>query len=96
MSSSAFDFKQKLQRVQPRPATPSQVTDSKLDEVAEHHSFVSREPMLRVERVRGAEPIDVLSVKGPLSVLNRFKNFCNETGQPYWRAIDTMLKEMGR
>ena len=96
MSPNAFDFKQKLQRVQPRAAASPEVTDSKLDEVAERHSFVSREPMVRVERVRGAEPIDVLSVKGPLSVLNRFKHFCNETGQPYWRAIDTMLKEMGR
>ncbi len=96
MSSNAFDFKQKLQRVQPKPAVPPELMDAKLDEVAERHDFVSREPVVRVERVRGAEPIDVLSVKGPLSVLNRFKNFCNETDQPYWRAIDAMLKTMGR
>jgi hypothetical protein len=96
MSLNAFDFKQKLQRVQPKPAAPPEVMDTKLDEVAERHEFVSREPVVRIERVRGAEPIDVLSVKGPLSVLNRFKNFCNETDQPYWRAIDAMLKAMGR
>jgi hypothetical protein len=96
MSSSAFDFKQKLQRVQPKPALPQEGMDAKLDEIAERHEFVSREPVLRVERMRGAEPIDVLSVKGPLSVLNRFKNYCNETDQPYWRAIDSMLKATGR
>src|SRR3954466_8550912 len=60
MSSSAFDFKQKLQRVQPKPALPQEGMDAKLDEIAERHEFVSREPVLRVERMRGAEPIDVL------------------------------------
>ena len=95
--TSPFEFGAKLpiNRVTPKPApgapTPEAVT--KLD--AAEHGFVSREPMTRVERVRGSEPIDVLSVKGPLSVLNRFKQYCNQTGQPYWRALDQMLRDRG-
>ncbi len=97
--TSPFEFKTKLpiDRVAPKPApgasTPE--ADPKLDAVAEERGFVSREPVVRVERVRGSEPIDVLSVKGPLSVLNRFKQYCNDTGQPYWRALDAMLKDRG-
>jgi hypothetical protein len=37
-----------------------------------------------------------MSVKGPLSVLSRFKQYCNETNQPYWRVLDEMMKQMGR
>jgi hypothetical protein len=97
--TSPFEFGAKLpvNRVAPKPApgTPSPETVSKLDAVAEGHGFVSREPMTRVERVRGNEPIDVLSVKGPLTVLNRFKQYCNQTDQPYWRALDQMLRDRG-
>jgi hypothetical protein len=97
--TSPFEFGTKLpvNRVAPKPApgTPTQEAVTKLDAAAEGHGFVSREPMVRVERVRGGEPIDVLSVKGPLAVLNRFKRYCNETGLPYWRALDQMLRDRG-
>src|SRR5215207_1636503 len=96
---SPFEFEPKLpiNRVAPKPAPGAPTPDAvaKLDAAADGHGFVSREPMTRVERVRGSAPIDVLSVKGPLSVLNRFKQYCNETGQPYWRALDQMLRDRG-
>ena len=95
--TSPFEFKLPINRVAPKPApgTPTPEAVAKLDAAAEGHGFVSREPLARVERVRGSEPIDVLSVKGPLSVLNRFKRYCNETDQPYWRALDQMLRDRG-
>jgi hypothetical protein len=69
----------------------------KIDEAAERHGFVSREPMTRVKRVRQSEPIEVLSVKGPLSVMNRFKEYANAEGHTsYWTAIDALLKRAGR
>src|SRR5215217_5476299 len=96
---SPFEFGAKLpiNRVVPKPApgTPTPEAVAKLDAAAEGHGFVSREPLTRVERVRGSEPIDVLSVKGPLTVLNRFKQYCNQTGLPYWRALDQMLRDRG-
>jgi hypothetical protein len=83
--------------VQPKlPPQPVTEEAKKIDEVGERHEFVSREPQMRIERVRGTEPIDVLSVKGPLAVLNRFKKLCNETGKPYWRILDEMMQAMGR
>jgi hypothetical protein len=94
--SNAFDFKSKLSQVQPKPAPAPEPIEA-IDEVAERREFKSREPMTRVKRVRQAEPIEVLSVKGPLSVMNRFKEYANEEGHTsYWTAIDALLKRAGR
>ena len=43
------------------------------------------------------EPIEVLSIKGPLSVMNRFKEYANAEGHTsYWTAIDALLRRAGR
>jgi hypothetical protein len=94
--SNAFDFKSKLSQVQPKPAPAPEPIEA-IDEVAERREFKSREPMIRVKRVRQSEPIEVLSVKGPLSVMNRFKEYANEEGHTsYWTAIDALLRRAGR
>jgi hypothetical protein len=68
-----------------------------IDAVADRHDFVSREPAQRVKRSRIDGPIEVLSVKGPLEVMNRFKTFCNEEQHSsYWQALDKLLKGVGR
>jgi hypothetical protein len=90
--SNAFDFKSKLTRIQPKPAAPSEPVEA-IDEVAERREFKSREPVTRVKRVRMNEPIEVLSIKGPLSVMNRFKEYANAEGHTsYWTAIDALLR----
>jgi hypothetical protein len=97
--SNAFDFKSKLPQIQPKPSERSEPTEAieAVDEVAERREFKSREPMTRVRRVRQSEPIEVLSVKGPLSVMNRFKEYANAEGHTsYWTAIDALLKQAGR
>jgi hypothetical protein len=94
--SNAFDFKSKLQQVQPKPSEPSEPIEV-IDQIAERREFKSREPATRVKRVRQSEPIEVLSVKGPLSVMNRFKEYANAEGHTsYWTAIDALLKQAGR
>ena len=96
--SNAFDFKSKIQQVQPKPA-PELAPEpmAAVDEIAERREFISREPARRVKRVRQSEPIEVLSVKGPLSVMNRFKEYANSEGHTsYWTAIDALLKQAGR
>jgi hypothetical protein len=94
--SNAFNFKSKLSQIQPKPAERSEPVDA-IDQVAERHEFKSREPATRVKRVRQSEPIEVLSVKGPLSVMNRFKEYANAEGHTsYWTAIDTLLRQAGR
>jgi hypothetical protein len=94
--SNAFDFKSKLQQVQPKPVPAPEPIET-VDEIAERREFVSREPARRVKRVRQSEPIEVLSVKGPLSVMNRFKEYANSEGHTsYWTAIDALLRQAGR
>jgi hypothetical protein len=94
--SNAFDFKSKLSQIQPKPSEPSEPIEA-IDEVAERREFKSREPLTRVKRVRQSEPIEVLSIKGPLSVMNRFKEYANAEGHTsYWTAIDALLKQSGR
>jgi hypothetical protein len=39
---------------------------------------------------------DVITLKGPRAVLDRFRLFCSEMDEPYWRVLDEMLKQMGR
>jgi hypothetical protein len=95
--SSAFDFKSKLEHVKPVVApAPSAREEAAADQVAERNNFVSREPAQRLKRVRSSEPIEIISVKGPLSVMNRFKAFANEGHGSYWEAIDDLLKRAGR
>jgi hypothetical protein len=94
--SNAFDFKSKLTQIQPKQAAPSEPIEA-IDEVAERREFKSREPVTRVKRVRMNEPIEVLSIKGPLSVMNRFKEYANAEGHTsYWTAIDALLRRAGR
>jgi hypothetical protein len=94
--SGAFDFKSKLEHVKPAaPATPSARDEEAADQVAERNNFVSREPAQRLKRVRSTEPIDIISVKGPLSVMNRFKAFANGGHGSYWEAIDDLLRRAG-
>lgn len=99
--SNAFDFKTKLAGIKPQGDLKpvSAVEKIKVDAVADKHEFVSREPATRVkrERVRNQTgPIEVLSVKGPLDVMNRFKDYCNAQGHSsYWQAIDALLRKAG-
>lgn len=94
--SDFASFKDRLQRVQPSAPRETVPIDA-ADEIAARHDFVSREPARRVKRMRIDGPIEVLSVKGPLDVLNRFKTFANEEGYTsYWQAIDALLKNVGR
>jgi hypothetical protein len=99
--SNAFDFKGQFAKIKPQTEPkPAPATETlKLDAIADKHEFVSREPATRVkrERVRNQTgPIEVLSVKGPLDVMNRFKDYCNAQGHSsYWQAIDALLRKAG-
>lgn len=90
---SRFNFS----KIEPdAPDVPAPSTAA-IDAIADRHDFSSREPVRRVKRSRIDGPIEVLSVKGPLEVMNRFKTFCNEEGHSsYWQALDTLLKGVGR
>jgi len=82
----------------PRPAekAPSPKEQEVSDRVAERAGFQSREPVQRIRRVRKAsEPLDQAFVRAPIDVINRFKQYCNETGMSYGEALDELMRKAG-
>lgn len=66
------------------------------DLAAERAGFQSREPVERVRRIRKAsEPLDQAFVRAPIDVINRFKQYCNETGMSYGEALDDLMRKSG-
>jgi len=58
--------------------------------------FASREaaqPMLLKKRRRTHhdEPVDQLSIRGPVRVLNDFITHCEDQGVSYWEGMETLL-----
>jgi hypothetical protein len=82
----------------PRPAekAASPQEQDTADRAAERAGFQSREPVQRVKRVRKAsEPLDQAFVRAPIDVINRFKQYCNETGMSYGEALDDLMRKAG-
>ena len=66
------------------------------DRAADRAGFQSREPIQRIKRVRKAsEPLDQAFVRAPIDVINRFKQYCNETGLSYGEALDELMRKAG-
>ena len=82
----------------PRPAekTASPQEQDTADRAAERAGFQSREPVQRIKRVRKAsEPLDQAFVRAPIDVINRFKQYCNDTGMSYGEALDELMRKAG-
>lgn len=74
----------------PKPAPV--VSDN--DDAAERAGFVSREPTVRVEKIRKKNQIqDTVYVRAPLEMTNRFKAFCNEHGYSYGEGLEALMKK---
>lgn len=73
---------------------PTPQDDEIVDRVAERSGFTSREPTQRVERKRRSrEPTDQVFVRAPISVMNAFRVYCDETDQTYGEAIADLMKK---
>lgn len=99
--AEVYAFGNKLAALRARPApiveTVAAEVEDKIEEVSESRGFTSRQAQTRVKRQRSNEPIEILSVKGPLSVLNRFKEYANANGHSsYWTALDALLRASER
>ena len=66
------------------------------DKVAKSLGFASREETLpklkKRRRTHHDEPVDQLSIRGPVRVLNGFITYCEENNLSYWEAMDQLLK----
>lgn len=66
------------------------------ERAANRTGFTSREPVERVLRQRRPkEPTDQVFVRAPISVINRFKAHCNETGVTYGDLIEDLMNRAG-
>lgn len=82
----------------PRPAdtAAANAEQEASDRAAERIGFQSREPVKRIKRIRKAsEPLDQAFVRAPIDVINRFKQYCNETGMSYGEALDELMRRSG-
>ena len=67
------------------------------DAVAKSMGFTSREPsapvlLKRRRRIQHDEPVDQLSVRGPVRVLNAFIAHCEADNLSYWEGLEALLE----
>jgi len=82
-----------LEGFKPTPITETE-QGRDLDAVAEKAGFVSREPVVRVEKIRKKNQIqDTVYVRAPLELTNRFKEFCNARGFSYGEGLEEIMRK---
>ena len=87
----------------PKPAV-RQAQDALADRLAKSHGFTSREAgqvptapilMKKRRRIQHDEPVDQLSIRGPVRVLNGFIDYCEEHKLSYWEGMERLVEEAG-
>ena len=67
------------------------------DKVAKSMGFQSREQkpltLKKRRRTHHDEPVDQLSIRGPVRVLNKFITFCETEHLSYWEAMERLLED---
>ncbi|MGV1907505.1 hypothetical protein [Agrobacterium cavarae] len=84
-------FGKKLADIKPDDEPDMEIPDRKLDEVAERHGFVSREPIQKVMRRKEAEPSANLNIRPPVTTYNRFVNWAMENRLSYPEALKELM-----
>lgn len=75
--------------------------DELADKLAQSHGFTSREAvvapvlMKKRRRIQHAEPVDQLSIRGPVRVLNGFIDYCDANKLSYWEGMERLVTEAG-
>ena len=89
--------KPKAKAVKPKRKATKPGIRQKSDAVAKAHGFTSREPAQPVllkkrRRVQHEEPVDQLSIRGPVRVLNGFIDYCEANQLSYWEAMEQLVE----
>ncbi|OJF99947.1 hypothetical protein AX761_24855 [Rhizobium sp. 58] len=96
MNGKNLGFGAKLTQIQPEAEPARDIPLEKEDAIAERHGFTSREPTIRVEKIRKKNQIqDTVYVRGPIDMTNRFKEFCNINGFSYGEGLEALMKKAG-
>lgn len=76
--------------------------DDLADRLAKSQGFTSREAkqaapvlMKKRRRVQHDEPVDQLSIRGPVRVLNGFIDYCEAHKLSYWEGLERLVAEAG-
>ena len=88
----------------PRSKPPvRQAQDALVDRLAKSQGFTSREAspepaapvlMKKRRRVQHDEPVDQLSIRGPVRVLNDFIDYCETHKLSYWEGMERLVQEV--
>lgn len=91
-------------KTKPKPSV-RKVQDELADKLAKSRGFTSREapaepataPLLmkKRRRVQHAEPVDQLSIRGPVRVLNGFIDYCEANKLSYWEGMEQLVTDAG-
>ena len=82
-----------------QPSMPAVLTEraAMADKVAQSMGFQSREQKTLVlkkrRRTHHDEPVDQLSIRGPVRVLNDFITYCETQNLSYWEAMEKLLEK---
>lgn len=89
----------------PKPKPPvRKAQDALADRLAKSQGFTSREAnqsaaapvlMKKRRRIQHDEPVDQLSIRGPVRVLNGFIDYCEEQKLSYWEGMERLVEEAG-
>ena len=94
MNGKNLGFTSKLTQIKPAAEPAPDIPAEKEDAIAERHGFTSREPTVRVEKVRKKNQIqDTVYVRGPLEMTNRFKEFCNQHEYSYGEGLEALMRK---
>ncbi|CUX03694.1 MULTISPECIES: hypothetical protein [Agrobacterium] len=84
-------FGNRLASIKPDDEPENDIPDRKLDEVAERHGFVAREPVQKITRRKEAEPSANLNIRPPISTHNRFVKWAIENRLSYPEALKELM-----
>ncbi len=84
-------FGNKLASIKPDNEPDVDIPDHKIDEVADRHGFVSREPVQKITRRKEAEPSANLNIRPPVTTYNRFVNWAMENRLSYPEALKELM-----
>jgi len=85
-----------LKKEVPKPAVLKE-REAASDKIAKSMGFSSREAakpitLKKRRRTHHDEPVDQLSIRGPVRILNDFITHCEDQGLSYWEGLETLLE----
>ncbi|SMD20339.1 hypothetical protein [Rhizobium sp. RU36D] len=95
MTGKNLGFGDRLSAIKPDTETEATVPDHRIDEVAERHGFVTREPVQKIVRRKEAEPSANLNIRPPISTYNRFVTWAMENRLSYPEALKLLMDKAG-